>query len=140
MKVIYSYEEVKVSKNLSGTFEEKIADRITIAANVAQDLSDFRQETKAMIAEAVEAKRLNVSRLEKIMQAAGWSKQAISAELRSYGINRRASSKAKAAESAKVQAKAQAEFVTLAKRYSDKKELAAIASRIYKLAREAANK
>ena len=134
--ITFNFETVQANKSLAGTIEEQIADRITIAANVVQDLSEFRQETRAIVKEAITKKKLNVERLEKIMTVAGWSKQDISKELTSYGVYRRKVSKAKAAISAKLQTVAQREFETLKKTYSVK-DIAAIGRRLQILAQEA---
>lgn len=134
--ITFNFETVQVNKSLAGTLEEQIADRITVAANVLQDLSEFRQETKAIVQDAIKAKKLNVEKVEKIMLAAGWSKQDISKELRSYGIERRKASKAKKAISEKLQAAALQEFETLKKTFSVK-DIAAIGRRLQILAQEA---
>lgn len=137
MKVTYEMEEVKLNKNMIGTIEEKIADRITIAANVAQDLSQFRQETRSIVKEAMSQKKVNVAKVEKILAAVGWAKQDISKEMLAYGLRRREASKAKLALSKKLQDIAQSEFATLQKKYSAK-EIAAIGRRLQLLAQQSA--
>jgi hypothetical protein len=94
MKVIYNYEEVKLNSKQAGTLEEKLADRITVAANIRQDLSDYDNETRSMVREAIDTKKLNVSRLESIMASVGWDTKKISHVLRSYGVYRKPQGKA----------------------------------------------
>jgi hypothetical protein len=117
--------------NTSDSINDAIAREIHEIETLAQVANSKRDELKKFVRDNREA--LEVDVIVSTLHANGYSKQDTSKLLRAYGIVRRA--QRKTGESKAIQAKAQAEFAILRKKYS-KAELSKIARRIYELAKE----
>jgi hypothetical protein len=117
--------------NTSDSINDAIAREIHEIETLAQVANSKRDELKQFVRDNREA--LEVDVIVATLRANGYSKQDVSRLLLSYGIQRKAQKKT--GESKAIQAKAQAEFAILRKKYS-KAELSKIARRIYELAKE----
>ena len=116
------------------SIEDAIASEMLVIKATEQSAKGKRETLRGFIKENIGA--INPDAIEAILKANKWSKQDISDEMLAYGLRRRKASKAKLAVSQDLQAKAQAEFAALRKRYS-LKEIAALGRRIQLLAQEA---
>ena len=116
------------------SIEDAIASEMLAIKATEQSAKGKRETLRGFIKENIGA--INPDAIEAILKANKWSKQDISDEMLAYGLRRRKASKAKLAVSQDLQAKAQAEFAALRKRYT-LKEIAALGRRIQLLAQEA---
>ena len=116
------------------SIEDAIASEMLVIKATEQSAKGKRETLRGFIKENIGA--INPDAIEAILKANKWSKQDISDEMLAYGLRRRKASKAKLAVSQDLQAKAQAEFAALRKRYT-LKEIAALGRRIQLLAQEA---
>ena len=116
------------------SIEDAIASEMLVIKATEQSAKGKRETLRGFIKENIGA--INPDAIEAILKANKWSKQDISDEMLAYGLRRRKASKAKLAVSQDLQAKAQAEFAALRKRYT-LKEIAALGHRIQLLAQEA---
>jgi hypothetical protein len=132
--ISFSYGVSETPKAIAGGIEDAIASTLLAINAAEQGAKAMREELRGFIKDNAGA--IKVEAIEAALEANGWKQQAISREMLAFGLRRRKASKAKAAESAKVQAKAQAEFAALRKRYSGK-DLVAVARRVYLLAQKA---
>lgn len=125
INISYSVAETKDSVN------DAIGREIHEIETLKRASESKRAQLVAFIRENREA--IEVATIEATLKANGYSRQDVSRLLRSYGIIRK--TQKKSALSMKVQAKAQAEFEAIRKRYG-KDELSAIIRRMYELAKE----